>query len=346
MIAANVHLPVTDIPRRDARAIIDGQVDTWTTPGGTKLDVYREPGPLAAVRDSTDIIAVVGAGRLVPTVRALTVGGVDPLTQPLAYPFKRPAPGEAPSVVTLTVVGDIMLGRSVGAATPDDPGAPLGPLSDFLAAADITVGNLESTLSDDGKPQQDDAFHADPRVVPDLVDAGFDLLSLANNHTGDYGPRALRQTLDRLGRSPILTVGAGRDAAAARAPVVVERQGVRIGFLAFNAIGETPRATGSSPGAAEVRMPPRTGSEISGADLAQMSRSIDRLSHRSDVVVVLPHWGDQYTHTAVPAQREVARALVAAAPTWCLVATRTGCRGCRWHRAASSRTRSATSSST
>jgi poly-gamma-glutamate synthesis protein (capsule biosynthesis protein) len=182
-----------------------------------------------------------------------------------------------------------------------------------LARADLTVGNLESTLSRDGAPRQgDDSFAAPPAVLAGLGAAGFDVLSLANNHTGDFGPRALRQTLRGVGRSPVEHVGAGRDRRAAWRPVVVRRNGVRFGFVAFNAIGETPRATATTPGAAEVRMPPRTG-PLSLADLRRATETVRALDRgRADVVVVLPHWGEQYTHVPVPAQRRVGRALVEA----------------------------------
>ena len=96
-----------------------------------------------------------------------------------------------------------MLGRRVGDRHRADPGAPLKPLAKRLAAAEITVGNFESTLSTAGSPTQGgDSFAASPRVTSGLRAAGFDLLSLANNHAGDYGDRALRQTLGPLRESP------------------------------------------------------------------------------------------------------------------------------------------------
>jgi poly-gamma-glutamate synthesis protein (capsule biosynthesis protein) len=220
-------------------------------------------------------------------------------------------------VVKVVVVGDIMLGRRVGAhaAAVGDPAAPLRPLQSRLAAADLTVGNLESTLSTFGLPRQGgDSFAADPAVLPGLRAAGFDVLSLANNHTGDFGPKALRQTVRRVHRGGIHPVGAGPDRRSAWRPVVLSRRGISFGFLAFNAIGETPRATRQSPGAASVRMEPRTG-PLSRHDLAATKARVRRLAKRVDVVIVLPHWGDQYTHRPVPDQRRVGRALIAAGAT-------------------------------
>jgi poly-gamma-glutamate capsule biosynthesis protein CapA/YwtB (metallophosphatase superfamily) len=220
---------------------------------------------------------------------------------------------DRPDRTRVTVVGDIMLGRGVAAASAGDPSAPLRPMQRRLRGADITVGNLESTLSRAGAPRQgDDSFASPPAVVGGLAGAGFDVLSLANNHTGDFGETALRRTLRRLEQSPIRRVGAGRDLAGAWRPVVVRRNGVRFGFVAFNAIGETPRATAGSPGAAEVRMPPRTG-PLSPADLRRARREVRSLArNRADVVVALPHWGEQYTHVPVTAQRRVGRAMLRA----------------------------------
>ncbi len=212
-------------------------------------------------------------------------------------------------MTTLTVVGDIMLGRGV-ARQSGGAAARLRPMARHLRAADLTVGNLESTLSDDGPPRQgDDSFHAPPSVLAALADAGVDALSLANNHTGDFGDRALLETVRAFAGSRIAGFGAGRDLSAASRPAVLTRNGVRFGFLGFNAIGETPRATPAAPGALSVRMPPRTG-PLNRSDLAHVLDAVRRLERRVDVVVVLPHWGTQYTHRAEPVQRAVGRRLV------------------------------------
>jgi poly-gamma-glutamate synthesis protein (capsule biosynthesis protein) len=204
-----------------------------------------------------------------------------------------------------------MLGRGVAAANPaSDPAAPLRPMGPLLAGADLTVGNLESTLSDHGPPQQgDDSFAADPRSLPAMALLGFDALSLANNHTGDYGTAALVATRSAFRDSGISAFGAGRDLRAASRAAVLEHDGVRFGFLGFNTIGETPRAGPGRPGALSVRMPPRTG-PLNQADLARVLRAVRRLGRRVDVVVVMPHWGTQYTHRVEPIQRRVGRRLV------------------------------------
>jgi poly-gamma-glutamate synthesis protein (capsule biosynthesis protein) len=314
VVISNVRRPRLHLTLPQARALAKRHL-------GAALDgLRREVGRIVLARDTADrvafvarsrsAVAVVPAADVRPTVQTAIVAGVDPLLSPRLYPLRLRADEPQQDVTTMTLVGDIMLGRGVEGARPNDPGSALRPYAPLLRSVDLTVGNLESTLSKDGRPRQgDDSFAARPSVVPDLERAGFDLLTVANNHTGDYGPRALRQTLDEIDRSSIGRVGAGRDAAEAWSPVILRRNGLRFGFLAFNAIGETPRATADSPGTAQIRMRPRLG-PLSPADLDRMTAAIGRLAARVDVVTVLPHWGEQYTHQAVPDQRKVARALV------------------------------------
>ena len=230
--------------------------------------------------------------------------------EPRPAPEPEPKPEPEP-LTTLTVVGDIMLGRVV-AAQPGGAAARLGPMTPHLRAADLTVGNLESTLSDAGSPRQgSDSFHAPAAVLGALARAGVDALSLANNHTGDYGDRALLETVAAFEGRRVESFGAGRDLRAASRPLVISRNGVQFGFLGFNAIGETPRATPRTPGALSVRMPPRTG-PLDQADLGHVLRTVRRLAGRVDVVAVLPHWGTQYTHAPEPVQSLVGRRLVEA----------------------------------
>ena len=195
-----------------------------------------------------------------------------------------------------------------------DAAAALAPMRRLLRGADLTVGNLESTLSTDGEPQQpnNDSFGGSPALVPVLEDAGFDALSLANNHTGDYGERALRQTVATVRKSRIRPFGAGDDLAEAAEPAVLTApDGTTYAFLGFNAIGETPMATAAARARCRCgcrRAPVRSNTE----DLRRVTSAVRRAGREADVVVVLPHWGTQYTHLPEPVQRTVARRLVEA----------------------------------
>ncbi|HET6652176.1 MAG TPA: CapA family protein [Nocardioides sp.] len=283
-----------------ARAVADGAT------GARLVSSVR-----AVVRDPS-AVAVLPAHLVDPRVRVAVVDGVHPLKRPRAYPVRVEADECPPRPTTLTVVGDVMLGRGVASAAAGDHGRQLRPTAARLRAADVTVGNLESTLSRAGAPRQGgDSFAADPAVGPALADAGFDVLSLANNHAGDFGPLALRQTVTRLEAAGLTPFGAGRNLAAARRPAIVEVRGTRFGFVGFNAIGETPEAGPRTTGAVSVSMPPRTG-PLDARELDRFLGDVRRLDDRVDVVVALPHWGTQYTNRPEPVQRRVARELVAA----------------------------------
>ena len=229
-------------------ALRAGTVTDWAELGAPAAPLRT--GSLDQVAADRDVLALVPATDVRPPLAAATVDGVHPLRDPAAYPATVPGPA-APSVTTVTVTGDVMLARRVGDRLDQvgDQAAALRPMARRLAASDLTIGNLESTLSKAGAPRQGgDSFGARPQVRAGLQLAGFDVLSLANNHVGDYGPQALRQTLRRVEAGSFAGVGAGTDLAAAARPVVVVRHGVRFGIVAFDAIGETPAATASLAG--------------------------------------------------------------------------------------------------
>ena len=300
-----------DLSVAQVRALRAGDVTDWAELGAPAAPLRT--GTAAMVRADRNTVAVLPATEVEPPLVVATVDGVDPLRRPSAYGItvEGPAP---PEVTSLTVTGDLMLGRRVGdrMAAAGDLAAALRPMARRLAAADLTVGNLEGTLSTAGPPQQGgDSFGADPGVRAGLRLAGFDVLGLANNHTGDFGRRALVQTVRRVQAGGFLSVGAGRRLADAARPVVVERNGVHFGIVAFDAIGETPAATPTRPGVLRVRMQPRTGPLVA-TDLARVTGIVRGLRGRVDVILVLPHWGTQYTTRTVRDQRVVARALVAA----------------------------------
>jgi poly-gamma-glutamate capsule biosynthesis protein CapA/YwtB (metallophosphatase superfamily) len=314
-LVVNATRPAADVAVGDAHRVVKSGGTQWSAVGqsGGQMRVLstqerRASEVLREVRASRNVLGIVPADAVDARVRVLTVGGRHPLRDPQRYPLHTPSARPVPAVTTIAAVGDIMLGRRVGDRHRSDPSAPLKPLAKRLAAAEITVGNFESTLSAAGAPRQGgDSFAASTRVTPGLRAAGFDLMSLANNHVGDYGDRALRQTLSRFASAGIKTVGAGRSLAAARRPVIVERDGVRIGFLAVDSIGETPAATRSRPGANRLNMPPRTG-PLNRSQLQRISSDIRGLSKQVDVAVVITHWGTQYTHRPEPSQRQAARA--------------------------------------
>lgn len=138
--------------------------------------------------------------------------------------------------ISVVCVGDIMLAGSV---TPfiDKHGVdyPFDKTRDILQAADIAIGNLEMPLATVGEPLPDKeyVFRGSPPVAKGIANAGFDVLTLANNHIGDYGDEALLKTLTVLRQHRIQHCGAGADLHKARKPAIVEVNGKRIAVLGY-----------------------------------------------------------------------------------------------------------------
>ncbi|MGA7689475.1 MAG: CapA family protein [Jiangellales bacterium] len=330
MIASHLTLPTLDLTSAQVRALLNRGVDAGPAPGlGERAaavvvapGVDAPPGArvadsaadvLRAVRRDPRTVGLLPADAVDATVRAAHVDSVDPMRSPGDYPLT--TPGQPPaSVVTISVGGDVMMDRRVGTqlAQTGDFAAPFRGLAERLSGADITVVNLESTLAELGPPTQGiESFVADPRTRSGLRLAGVDVVSLANNHSGDYGPESLLRTIDLLRRGGFAVFGAGADLARADKPAVLVRNGVTVAFVGFNAIGETPPAGPRQPGASSLSMPPRTG-PLDQQRLDRITRQVGALADRVDVVVAVPHWGTQYTAVPEPEQSRVGKALLAA----------------------------------
>lgn len=146
-------------------------------------------------------------------------------------------PAAARAAITINAVGDIMLaGRLAPVIAAQGASFPFRMLAPLLRQGDLTMGNLEAPLSHRGREYTGKRFRfrAPPETAAALKDAGFSILTLANNHTMDYGAMALQDTLQTLDRLGIKTTGAGPDLAAARSPAVVAIKGQRLAFLAYS----------------------------------------------------------------------------------------------------------------
>ncbi|MAT98336.1 MAG: hypothetical protein CL608_14420 [Anaerolineaceae bacterium] len=210
------------------------------------------------------------------------------------------------NVVELIAVGDVMLGRGV-AEKPD----PLAEVAPWLRTADLTLGNLESVIVAGGTPRtaapgepQPIILNAPVTAVSHLITAGFDLLSLANNHSLDYGAAGLQETAVRLQQAGITSLGYGPDEDAAYQPILREINGVHLAFLAFNgvpepSVGEPLSVSGEQWQRAEW-------------DEARVTTAVEAARQQADVVIVSIHWGYEYELRADPWQETAAQALLTA----------------------------------
>jgi len=212
--------------------------------------------------------------------------------------------------VTLEAVGDIMLARTVGdQVQAHGPQIVFAGVQSVFDSADVLVGNLECAITDSGERQQKTyTFAAHPETALALALAGFDVLSLANNHAMDYGSQGLFDTRDHLKQYGIASVGAGANAAEAHAPVILERNGLRLAFLAYVDVpvekdgfdARTWIATASQPG-------------IAWADLDQITTDVAAARLQSDIVIVQLHSGYEvgsYIPTISPNQLAEAHAAI------------------------------------
>ena len=142
---------------------------------------------------------------------------------------------------TLLFAGDIMLDRGVEwkiQQHDNDWKWPFLLISDMLNEADLVFGNLENPISDTGERVGSIySFRANPQSIQGLTHAGFDVLSVSNNHSFDYGRIAFADSLTRLKEAGIGYAGGGFSSTEAHSPFISEVKGTKIGFLAYTSLG-------------------------------------------------------------------------------------------------------------
>jgi poly-gamma-glutamate capsule biosynthesis protein CapA/YwtB (metallophosphatase superfamily) len=201
-----------------------------------------------------------------------------------------------PEPFTLAFAGDTALVD--GLAGRD----PFGDVADLLAAADLTFVNLETAVAEEdvGTPYPKDfTFRSPPETVGLLRDAGVDGVSLANNHSLDYGKAALDRTLELLDEGGLLHAGAGRTPDDAYAPLLVDVGGRTLGVVGFSHVpcdwsASDPEAR---PGVAWTCDP----------HVGRATAAVAAAAAAADVVVVMVHWGTERERCPDPYQHELAR---------------------------------------
>ena len=206
--------------------------------------------------------------------------------------------------VVLAAVGDVTFGSDVERAIASyGPRYPWLSVASLLRSADIATANLEGAVSSRGSPAygKEYTFRGPPSALTATARfAGIDVVSLANNHTLDFGIDAFSDTIWTARRAGMRTVGGGGDLAAARRPAIVESGGIRLAFLGYSDVrplGFT--AAAGVPGTAPA-VP-----ELIVADVA-------RARHRADVVVVWFHWGEERATWPDGRQQELGAAALGA----------------------------------
>jgi poly-gamma-glutamate synthesis protein (capsule biosynthesis protein) len=223
------------------------------------------------------------------------------------------SPSEQPQVsddqlVTMRFVGDTIFSGRV-----KDQLVARGydyPYKELLAdlQGDLTIANLESPVTTKGVAQIPAyAYQSTPDALPAFQKAGFDLVTLANEHVMDYGAEGLLDSFTNLNLNGVAHVGAGQNAKDAYAPTILTRNGVKVAFLGVSAIiprdssralDATNAAPNGTPGIADL------------ADITRVTTAIQDAKKQADLVVVLPHWGIEHDVKVTAEQTALAHQMI------------------------------------
>ncbi len=191
------------------------------------------------------------------------------------------------TTVSIIGTGDIMLGSNYPGnekLPPNDGKDLLREVKDILKDADVTFGNLEGSFLNSGgtpKPCKSGCyfFRMPERYVDRLLDAGFDVMNIANNHMGDFGPAGRENTVNVLKKAGIAYAGLENVCETAR----FEIDGIKYGFCGF------------APNTATVRI----------TDIAHAKKIVAELNKDCDIVIVSFHGGAEgKSHNRVPRKTE------------------------------------------
>jgi poly-gamma-glutamate synthesis protein (capsule biosynthesis protein) len=204
--------------------------------------------------------------------------------------------------VLLSAVGDLAIhGQYDEFIEKHSPHVFFEHVSGFFKNSDIVFGNLETVLSVSGTPKPDKplCLRGNPLFLEGLKYAGFNVLSLGNNHSFDFGVEGYLDMKEALESSGIHVVGGGRDINDSRRPLIIEKKAIKILFLAYSdkKTGGFNEACDGTPGVAPLNI------EIIKEDIKK---------HRDSVncIIVSLHWGEEFNHYPSPQQVVDARAMI------------------------------------
>lgn len=259
------------------RVALAGAVDATPPVSATSPSSWEEESPRAGIK-----LRPFLTGMAIAVLVAAAVAAVA-WRRPAA-----PAATEDANTVSLALVGDIMMSRNVERSVREngrDFTYPFQALAGELQQADILFGNLECPVSGRGeKIDKRYVFNAPPDCTKGLQFAGFDVLSLANNHTLDYGPQGLQDTESNLASASLPYIGI-TNGDTPQEPLIIEKNGLKIGFLGY-CDPESPYGYAREFYAFERRP--------AAASKANVARDIAALRPRVDLLIVSIHWGVEY----------------------------------------------------
>jgi len=186
------------------------------------------------------------------------------------------------TTANICITGDLAPIRSFKKTMETHPESIYGDLLPILRSADLSIVNLESPLSDRGKPvfKSGAVFKGKQCHIKALKCVPFDVVTLANNHVFDYGLDAFKDTLDVLKQNHIQWTGAGMSITEAAIPLVMDVNDIKIAIVNFSE-GEDLTEAGEKPG-------------VMGWDLSKIEEMIKTLRTKVDFIIVISHCGIEY----------------------------------------------------
>ena len=202
-----------------------------------------------------------------------------------------------------TVVGDMMLGRSItNKGSKNNYKNMFSGVSDLWKDSDYVAGNLECVLLDNAsdyeKNDKEIHINAETKTANVLKENGFTLVSLANNHLADFKAKGVVNTLDTLDKVGLKHVGAGRNLTEAAEYDIQEINGVKIATIAVSDI--IPKDFAASDSKAGILT----------TKTLKYYQAVKDASEKADLVIANIHWGVEYGMTETEAQQQLARNLI------------------------------------
>jgi poly-gamma-glutamate capsule biosynthesis protein CapA/YwtB (metallophosphatase superfamily) len=204
------------------------------------------------------------------------------------------------TTISIAFVGDVMLDETPGQYIKQGKD-PFKDFAKILAKSDLRIANLECVVSaKKGKPEDKPyVLKAHPRVLP-VLKKYFSAVSLANNHSYDYGEKTFLETLSLLEKAGLPYLGGGRDIFQAHEPKIFNVKGKKIALLAYNEFH--PRSFEA--------LADRPGVAWSEDEYVVYGIQRARELYEADYVITYPHWGVEQTKTALPRQVYLARLMI------------------------------------
>jgi poly-gamma-glutamate synthesis protein (capsule biosynthesis protein) len=230
-------------------------------------------------------------------------GGADIVPDASPEPVDDAVPEPVEEPVRLAFVGDILLASSVEKLMRREGFEyPYAMAQPYLREPDLTIGNLENPITTRGTPAENKkfVFKGSPDLLPSLLEAGIDFVSLANNHTLDQGVEGLLDTMAHLDEAGIKHAGAGLSDEEAFTPAVFDVKGLSIAVFSLSRVvpDVTWKADKNHPGVAETY------------DSRRAVAAIGQAREEHDLIVVYAHWGEELKREPRDIEKKLAREFI------------------------------------